>query len=131
MSDREVATALDALYVDDHFDFLISASTEEELIVLIDELGRLLSSRGFHLTKYSSNSEQALATVPRDRIAPSHRSFEFGNLPTITVLGVAYNAAPDDLVVKAKIEQRPMTKRGIVSMTSRFFNPIGSLQPYL
>ena len=127
-SDKADAIALDAFYVDD---LLTSASTEEELVVLIDELGRLLSSRGFHLTKLSSNSERVLATVPRDRLSPSHRNFEFGNLPTGKALGVAYNAATDDFVVMAKIEERPMTKRGIVSMTSQFFDSIGFLQPYL
>ena len=109
---------------------MTSTSTEEELVVLIDELGRLLSSRGFHLTKFSSNSERVLATVTRDRLAPLHRNFEFGNLPTGKALGVAYNAATDDFVVMAKTEERPMTKRGIL-MTSQFFDPIGFLQPYL
>ena len=125
---KPFATALDAFYVDD---LLTSASTEEELVVLIDELGRLLSSRGFHLTKFSSNSERVLATVPWDRLASSHRSFEFGNLPTGMALGVAYNPATNDFVVMAKIEERPMIKQGIVSMTSQFFDPIGFLQPYL
>ena len=110
---------------------MTTASTEEELVVLIDELDRLLSSCGFHLTKFSSNSERVLATISRDRLTPSHRNFEFGNLPMGKALGVAYNAATDDFVVMAKIEERPMTKRGIVSMTSQFFDPIGFLQPYL
>ena len=124
VSDKAIATALDVFYVDD---LLTSASTEEELVVLIDELGRLLSSRGFHLTKFSSNFERVLAKVPRDRLAPLHRNFEFGNLPTGKALGVAYNAATDDFVAMAKIEERPMTKRGIISMTSQFFDPIGFL----
>ena len=99
MSDRAVATALDAFCVDN---LLTSASTEEELIVLIGELGRLLSSRGFHLAKYSSNSERVLATVPRDRLVPSHRSFEYGNLPTGKELAVAYNAATNGFVEMTK-----------------------------
>ena len=128
LSDRAVATALDAFYV---VDLLTSANTKEELVLFIDELGRLLSSRGFHLTKYSKNSERVLATVRRDRLAPWHRNFEFGNLSTGKALGVAYNAATGDFVAMAKIEERPMTKRGVVLMTSQFFDPIGFLQPYL
>ena len=61
VSDKAVASALDAFYVDD---LLTSVSSEEELISLVSDLDKLLSSRGFHLTKYSSNSERMLAAVP-------------------------------------------------------------------
>ena len=52
--DRAVAIALDGFYIDD---ILNSASTKKELIVFIDDLGRLLSSLGLLLTKYFGNSD--------------------------------------------------------------------------
>ena len=122
VSDRAVATALDAFCVND---LLTSANTDEKLVLLIDELVRLLSRRGFHLTEYSSNSERILATL-----VFSHRNFELGNLPTRKALGVAYNAATDDIAVMAKIEERTMSKQGIVSMIRQFFDQIGFLQLY-
>ena len=103
MSDRAVVTALDVFYVDVLLTLVI---TEEELIVFIDEFGGLLSSRGFHLAKYSSISGPVLSTVPRYRLDPSRRILEFGNLPTGETLGVVYNAAADDFVKMAKIEER-------------------------
>ena len=118
VSVRAVAAALDAVCVDD---LLTSASTEEELIVLIGELGRLLSSRGFHLTKYSSNSERVLATVPRDRLAHRIEVSSMAICPLVRRIMQLRIA----LLRWQKIEKKPVTKRGIVSMTSQF------LQPYL
>ena len=122
VSVRAVATALDAVCVDD---FLTSATTEEELIVLIGELGRLLSSRGFHLTKYSSNSERVLATVPRDRLAHRIEVSSMAICPVVRHLWSRIMQLRMALLRWQKIEKKTVTKRGIVSMTSQF------LQPYL
>jgi len=107
VSDKTIATALDSFYVDD---LLTSVSTEKELVSLVSEFDRLLGSRGFHLTKFSSNSERVLATIPQDRLAPLHQFFEFGNFPTSKALGVAYNAATDDFVLLVNIEEKLMTR---------------------
>jgi len=69
VSDKTIATALDSFYVND---LLTSVSTEKELVSLVSEFDRLLGSRGFHLTEFSSNSERVLATIPQDRLAPLH-----------------------------------------------------------
>jgi len=42
-----------------------------------------------------------------------------------------YALATDVFVVLINTEEKPMTRLGLVSITSQFFNPIGFLQPFL
>ena len=75
----------------------------------------------FHLTKWYSNDRDVLAAIPESERAKSFANLDLEKLPTESALGLKWNAEEDKFVweVLEKIlqvaNQRPMTRRGIVS----------------
>ena len=63
-----IETALKAFYVDD---LLKSVPTEEIAIKLVKELIELLKRGGFRLTKFTSNSNAVLDSLPASEVPPS------------------------------------------------------------
>ena len=74
-----VETVQRNFYVDD---CLKSVETEKEANELQEELRRLLSRGGFHLTKFMSNSMKVLKSVPESERALSVKNLDFEN-PTL------------------------------------------------
>ena len=72
-------------YVDD---CLKSVETEEKANKLQEELRRLLSRGGFHLTKFMSNSMKVLESVPESERALSVKNLDFENPTLERALGV-------------------------------------------
>ncbi|XP_068749082.1 uncharacterized protein [Montipora capricornis] len=80
-----VETVQRNFYVDD---CLKSVETEEKANKLQEELRRLLSRGGFHLTKFMSNSMKVLESVPESERALSVKNLEFENPTLERALGV-------------------------------------------
>ena len=51
-------------------------------VSLVPKLGQLLSSGGFHLTKWVSNSSSILATVPESERVKSVKDLQLGVMPS-------------------------------------------------
>ena len=123
-------TAIDkAFYVDD---CLLSVdSVEEGKAVMVEEMRRVLSSCGFHLTKWLSNKEEVLHSVPEeDRLSAQSSLRLKGNIEE-RVLGVCWNVSSDQFQIKVNIPEKPCTKRGISSMSHSLFDPLGFVAPVL
>ena len=117
-----------AFYVDD---CLTSVPSHEETVEVIAELRRVLSRCGFNLTKWVSNSEVALASVPQENRAEAVRSLNLEGSLKERVLGVQWEVAFDQLCVRIKIPSKPYTRRGILSMSHSIFDPLGMVAPVL
>ena len=74
-----ISTVHENFYVDD---LLKSVTTIKEAIELISQLRDLLSSGGFHLTKFLSNQREVVDSVPPDCKANSLQDISFNELPT-------------------------------------------------
>ena len=124
-----IETALKSFYVDD---LLKSVRDEETAVTLSLELISLLSRGGFRLCKFMSNSEDVLKALPEAEVL-ERVSVDLDSESMQRALGVFWDTKNDVLTFKFAIElvQADMTKRGILRITCRIFDPLGLLIPFL
>ena len=133
-SDNETNADVDAveiirsnIYVDD---LCKSCPTEQEAVKLVTQLCQLLASGGFRLTKFLSNEKNVLLNVPQEDLAGG---VEVGSsrLPISKLLGVVWDPATDELKVRVDVDERPCTRRGLLSMIAKTYDPLGVIQTFL
>ncbi|XP_068680362.1 uncharacterized protein [Montipora foliosa] len=115
-------------YVDD---CLKSVETEEKANKLQEELRRLLSRGGFHLTKFMSNSMKVLESVPESERTLSVQNLDFENPTLERALGVRWDVASDKFGFHISVKDKRPTRRGILSITSSIYDPLGFAAPFI
>ena len=117
-------------YVDD---MLKSVSNEETAIKLIRDVRKICADGGFHLTKFVSNNKQVLASIPEDerRKTVFDQDLESGMLPTKKTLGIYWNTEEDNIGFEVRLKEKPNTKRGILSLVSSIYDPLGLVSPFI
>lgn len=115
-------------YVDD---CLVSVATEEEALALHHELMSLCARGGFCLTKWLSNRAGVLEAIPEPHRAKGARQLvlEMEFVPIERVLGVEWCIKSDAFKFKITLKDRPLTRRGILSIVSSIYDPLGMLSP--
>ena len=122
------------MYVDD---LMKSVPSPETAVKLSTQLRELLTKGGFRLTKWLSNDRNVLVEIPECERASSVVNLDIEDLPTACALGLKWNVEADKFVweVSAKfqplVEKRPVTRRGILSIVSSLFDPLGFIAPYV
>ncbi|KAL9978335.1 hypothetical protein ACROYT_G015836 [Oculina patagonica] len=122
------------MYVDD---VLSGAPDDDSALQLKDELCDLLSKGGFQLTKWASNSQKVMETTPLHERAPTLvPTTEPENMSdSLKALGTSWNTQDDVLMFtngsSILTEEDPQTKRSLISLYSRVFDPMGLLTPFL
>ena len=116
-------------YVDD---CLKSVRTTQVARKLVCELTDLLSRGGFRLTKWTSNDRQVLASIPESERAKSviNLDLDLDELPVERTLGVQWNVENDEFGFKVVAMKKPTTRRGILSVASSVYDPLGFLAPF-
>ena len=114
-------------YVDD---CLKSVRSAPEAIPLIGELRELLSKGGFRLTKWISNSRKVIESVPESERAISVKDRLLNRLPTERALGVRWDVETDTFGFKISLKDKPITRRGILSIVSSVYDPLGFVAPF-
>ena len=115
-------------YVDD---LLKSTVTVEQAIELPLKLIALLKEGGFRLTKFPSNRREVLQAIPaRERASPT-LDLDLDRLPINRTLGLSWDAETDEFYFTTISTDKPATKRGILSVMSSLFDPLGFLAPYV
>lgn len=113
-------------YVDD---VLFGADSIESAIEIREKLNQLLARGGLHLRKWAANTEELLPDVRRgDHERASDVPLE--ELDSIHVLGIAWNPNRDGFQFHFTPVQAPrLTKRAILSIIARLFDPLGWASP--
>ena len=129
-SPEATQTVLNNFYVDD---CLKSIATEEEAVNLVKELTELCARGGFHLTKWVSNSRALLCSIPGDERAAEVKDLDLqqDELPVERALGVQWCTSSDSFKFKIQLPDKPCTRRGILSVVSSVYDPMGFLAPLL
>lgn len=113
-------------YVDD---ICIGADTECEARELQSQLITVLGRAGLQLRKWSSNSTTVLEQVPPEDRAKRSLPFEDGDGEGVKVLGLRWSPEEDSFHYFIQPEPIVATKRGMLSLISRIFDPLGLLAP--
>jgi len=115
-------------YVDD---YLKSFESDEQAKEQVDELRRLLDDAGFHLTKFTSNSEEVMGSISENERAQVPQAKGLGGDVENSVLGLIWNHVADEFKFHVVIKPKEATRRGILSTVSQIYDPLGFVQPFL
>lgn len=140
-----VSKVLRSIYVDD---IVTSSHSEEQAYQLYTEAKSLLKTGAFNLRKFLTNSRSLQIKVDEEESVPCSNSAE--SMETFTqatlggtldlyngehkVLGVTWNISSDQIVFSmTELAERARnlepTKRNVVSLIGRFYDPLGFLAP--
>ena len=108
-----------------------SVPRTQQAVRLTSDLTKLLKEGGFHLTKFASNSREVLQSIPPDLRANPLLDFDLDQLPLERALGVYWDAQSDTFKFQAVQAGKPSTKRGVLSVVSSLFDPLGFLSPFV
>ena len=116
-------------YVDD---CLRSVKDEQTAIELIQGLCQACEHGGFNLTKFTSNSRAVLESIPTEKRSKEARDLDLGHdrLPVERALGVLWCVESDVFKFRIVINDKPPTRRGILSVISSIYDPLGFAAPF-
>ena len=120
----------DNFYVND---LLKSVETIEEAKHIANELTELLSMGGFDLAKWISNEKEVMASIPERQQAPSIVNLDLHSDVTESTLGIRWKVHVNTavFVFTSVINDKAYTRRGILIVTSSFFDPLGFFAPII
>jgi len=108
-------------------DLVTSVSSLGEANRLCSQAKELFERGGFELTKWSSNSPELMNDFSEDEKSALSKDFEMGNL--LAVLGLKWQPGSDSFCFSVNPNQSVPTKRHILSVVARIFDPLGLLSP--
>ncbi|XP_056597979.1 uncharacterized protein LOC130433119 [Triplophysa dalaica] len=117
-------------YVDDG---LVSVEDVDTAINLVREAQTVCAKGRLHLHKFISNNREVLESIPDNERATEMHDVDLrhDDLPVQTVLGVKWSANSDTFSFKVILDEKPATRRGILSTIASVFDPLGFLAPFL
>ena len=114
-------------YVDD---CLKSVKSSEQAVSLVNDLCDLLAKGGFRLTKWQCNRPEVLQSIPKDERAQSMLNLDLKDAPPIQrALGLKWDMESDKFIFDGVLKDKPTTRRGILSLVSSVYDPLGFLAP--
>ncbi|KAI4884310.1 hypothetical protein NFI96_008914, partial [Prochilodus magdalenae] len=125
-----VNTVLHNFYIDD---CLTSVASPEQALSLYHNLREICQTGGFRLTKWISNSTKVLSKIPDEEKAHGIKDLDLDHnpFPIERALGVQWCVQSDSFKFRVVIQNRPLTRRGILSMVSSVYDPLGILAPVI
>lgn len=129
-NDEVIDTVLNSFYVDD---CLKSIESVDKAISIVKDLKCVLSCGGFHIAKWISNSKAVMKSIPVSDWAEKIKDLDLDQdcLSIERALGVRWNAETDCFEFKIDLKSKPPTRRGILSLVSSIYDPLGFLAPVL
>ena len=95
------------------------------------QLCELLVMGGFRLTKWISNSRDVIEAVPYEERAKEVKDLDLdrSSLPVERALGIHWNTETDEFVLKIRQKEKEHTRRGLMSVVSSVYDPLGFVYP--
>ena len=92
---------------------------------------QLLAKGGFRLTKWISNSRDVMLAVPEQDWSNEVQKLDLKHysLPAERALGVRWDVETDTLRFAVSAREKPMTRRGMLSVLSSVYDPLGFMNP--
>ena len=112
-------------------DCLSGHDSVEASVELQKSLDKMMERGGFNLTKWASNSKEVLSCIAKQDQAPSN-TIDFSESEPLKALGICWNTISDSFlfnVPQSGLKMNdPETKRSLLSIASRIFDPMGLLK---
>ena len=117
-------------YVDDG---LKSVQFVEEAKKLIKNMKSLCQRGGFGLHKFTSNNKEVMSSVPQeDRAIHTKDHHHVNDVTAIErALGVHWCIGSDTLQFRIIVQDKPLSRRGILSKVSSVFDLLGLVAPFI
>ena len=114
-------------------DCLKSVETEDNAKSLISSLRHACSNGGFNLTKFTCNNSNVIKSIPEQHHSKEiqSRDLNYDKLPVEHTLGMKWCAETDTLGFSVVLKPKPWTRRGILSVVSSLYDPLGLVAPFL
>jgi hypothetical protein len=116
-----------ALELNSYVDDIITGTNDLSSAVQVqDELISLLGKGGFTLHKWHSNNQEVLNRIPDEKRKSCNFQFPDGS-STLKTLGLFWNPTSDvfQVTVPDEIMNIELTKRNILSVISKIYDPLG------
>ena len=115
-------------YVDDG---LTSQPDAEMAISLILRTKEAFASKNLRFHKIVSNNTEVMSALPEGDRAKDVKNLDFNHdrLPTQRSLGVHWALEKDTFTFIVNLPERPFTRRGVLSIASSIFDPLGLVTP--
>ena len=113
-------------------DCLKSLPSVPAAVDLVSQLYKLLTRGKMELVKWVSNSPEVLKSIPQEIRAPKLVDLDIdsaGRLLSERTLGLAWDLTADTLRFSMRVVQKPLTRRGILAVTSSLYDPLGFVAP--
>ncbi|GFV95640.1 DUF1758 domain-containing protein [Trichonephila clavipes] len=117
--------AKDHFYVDD---LLAGADSVDSARKIVYELQNLMSAGGFELRKWSCTHPEVLSDLP-NTLKTNISSHSFDEESTQKILGLLWDLNEDSFKVRAVLSDQVSTKRQMLSIIARIFDPLGFVSP--
>ena len=117
-------------YVDDG---IISTPTKKEAIQLINDAREICQKGNVRLHKFISNDRAVIDSVPPSERCATAQTLDLmrDQLPSERTLGLEWNVETDNFYFTPNITKRASTKRGVLSMVSQIYDPLGFVAPFI
>ncbi|GFW34715.1 DUF1758 domain-containing protein [Trichonephila clavipes] len=117
--------ANDHFYVDD---LLAGADSVDSARKIVHELQNLMSAGGFELRKWSCTHPEVLSDLP-NTLKTNISSHSFDEESTQKILGLFWDLNEDSFKVRAVLSDQVSTKRQMLSIIARIFDPLEFVSP--
>ncbi|KAL0828965.1 hypothetical protein ABMA28_003856 [Loxostege sticticalis] len=116
-------------YIDD---LMTGCDTESQALQIYEEMSQLMTSGGFTLQKWTSNSKKILQHIVEDNQSTKEsNSVPIKSDNMLKVLGVSWNRDTDNFEYSINLPEHKssITKRLILSDIARLYDPLGWIAP--
>lgn len=110
-------------------DCLKSSESVKKAVELVRDLSDLCHKGGFHLTQWISNSRDVLQAIPEKEHSKNvcELNLDRDQLPVERALGLQWCMENDTFNFRLNYKERSHTRRGILSVVSSVYDPLGYL----
>lgn len=112
-------------------DCLASVANPEEAIDILTRTREMLAEYNLLLLKVSSNNKQVIKAFPVEDRAKSIKDLDHSadSLPVQRSLGLSWNLEADSFTFQISCDEKPYTRRGILSTVNSIYDPLGFVAP--
>ncbi|XP_064631673.1 uncharacterized protein LOC135489965 [Lineus longissimus] len=118
------------LYMDDGAS---SKDQRQDVKDLIKSATELCAKNHFRLHKYVSNDKEVLDSIPLSERGTNIQAIDIhrDKLPMERTLGMQWCVESDSFQFRVSLQDKPLTRRGILSTVSSIYDPLGLVSSFL